>query len=159
MFRMTLRATSVLLSAMIAGAIALNAPAASASDSYNDYFDIYTSDHDSCGEATFVDYGSGLPGGGMNDDYVEIRDTCDDHHGVKAWAWLTRDGHKYYLGGAYDGYGSIYTSRAYVVWDPFKPYGNVLPGDYVGLKVCLVDGANDSTPTKCYSETHRSVDG
>jgi hypothetical protein len=31
--------------------------------------------------------------------------------------------------------------------------------DQVGLKVCLVDGSDDPTPTHCQSVTSESVDG
>jgi hypothetical protein len=31
--------------------------------------------------------------------------------------------------------------------------------DQVGLKVCLVDGSDDPTPTHCQSGTSESVDG
>jgi hypothetical protein len=142
------------MSAVFLGA----APASAAGIDYgNDGWYIMTSN--GCGQADFIDYGEGLSGGGMNDDYVTIEDYCSDGHGVKAWAWLTRNGVKYYLGGAYDGYGNFSRNGVYEVWDPFKDYGNVQAGDYVGLKVCLVDGDSDPTPSYCYSETHRSSDG
>jgi hypothetical protein len=117
--------------------------------STNDNFSVGTYNTD-CGQAGFVDYGLGAPGGGNNDDYVKIFDVCRDGHGVKAWAWIGST----LLGSAYDGAGVGST----VIWDPF-PSGNVAPGDLVGLKVCLVDGSNDPTPFDCESASHRSVDG
>jgi hypothetical protein len=117
-------------------------PAAAVDDSRN----VYT--YGQCGLATFVDYGPGAAGGGNNDDYVRIADLCSDGHGVKAYAWING----YYLGSGYNGngYGSA------VIWDPF---GNVLPGQKIGLKVCLVDGNNDPTPFRCLSGEWTSVDG
>jgi hypothetical protein len=56
-------------------------------------------------------------------------------------------------------YGNFEVNGSYVVWDPFKDWGNVQTGDYVGLKVCLVDGANDPTASHCDSATVRSSDG
>jgi hypothetical protein len=54
------------------------------------------------GFAQFQDYGPGAPGGGNNDDYIIVGDTCADGVGVKAWAWL--DG--VLLGSKYNGSGS-----------------------------------------------------
>jgi hypothetical protein len=118
-------------------------PSAAAVD---DSFTVWTTD--ACGSADFIDYGEGAPGGGSNDDYIEVWDTCGDTHGVRAYAWL--DGT--YLGSRYNGNGAW----EYVVWDPF---GNVTAGQSVGLKICLVDGANDTTPSKCDEMTSTSVDG
>jgi hypothetical protein len=137
---------SVVAAAATAALLVTTAPAFASSDS----FTIFTSDSKGCGGAAYIDYGDGAPGGGSNDDYVNIYDDCPDHHGVIAYAWLNGA----YLGWAYDGYGS--EDSIVLVWDPFKPYGNVHNGDSVGLKVCLVDGASDPTPSYCYSETHSS---
>jgi hypothetical protein len=114
----------------------------------DDSFGANTSDV--CGLATFIDYGPGNPGGGNNDDYIFIQDICEDHHGVKAYAW--RNGE--YLGSKYLGKGQ----GSYVRWDPF-PAGNVRPKDCVGLTVCLVDGSGDPTPFFCGSRTRCSQDG
>jgi hypothetical protein len=102
-----------------------------------------------CGHVAFVDYGEGAPGGGNNDDYVVISDECSDGHGVKAYAWLNG----VYLGSRYNGNGKF---GADVVWDPF---GNVVGGQSVGLKLCLVDGSSDPTPSACNQATRTSVDG
>ncbi len=166
--RANLGVVATLAAGIVASSVALCAPAssspvstsasASASATHDDSFSFYTTNY--CGWVKYVDYGPGLSGSG-NDDYVLVRDTCatgsgtPDGHGVKAWAWLTRGGVKHYLGDAYDPYGA----KGTVVWDPFLKYGNVKAGDYVGLKVCLVDGNDDSTPTHCQSFTSRSVDG
>lgn len=144
----------VVVTAAIRGSL-MSAPAPAARAAALQYDGWFVATTNGCGQADFVDYGPGLPGGGSNDDYVMITDYCADHHGVKAWAWLTRNGTKYYLGSA-DPYGSIYDDNPTEIWDPFKAYGNVKNGDYVGLKVCLVDGTNDPTPSDCASETEVS---
>jgi len=120
---------------------------AAAAPTDDDGFTVYTTDHMWCGSAEFVDYGPGAPGGGNNDDYVEVKDGCPDRVGVKAWAWL--DGRL--LGSKYVGPG-IKT----VVWDPF---GNVRANQEVGLKVCKVSGNNDPTPTNCEAWSTVSNDG
>ncbi|MBE8518894.1 hypothetical protein ILP97_15450 [Amycolatopsis sp. H6(2020)] len=121
-----------------------------ASAAYDDSFTVSTTD--GCGAVDFVDYGAGAPGGGNNDDYAVVHDYCGDGHGVKAWAWL--DG--VLIGSKYNGNG---LAGDPVVWDPFAAYGNVIAGDSVGLKVCLVDGNGDTTPARCASKTRTSVDG
>lgn len=107
---------------------------------------------DGCGRADFVDFGPGAPGGGDNDDYVEIHDFCSDGHGVRAFATLSGID----LGSMYNGNGLAGDS---VIWDPFKDFGNVLPGDTVVLKACLVDGPDDTTPFNCRTISRTSVDG
>jgi hypothetical protein len=90
------------------------------------------------GYVYFVDYGEGdLSDPAKNDDYVLIRDTCADNDGVRAYAWHNGD----YVGSKYNGNGT----DEFVVWDPF---GNVLPDDYVGLKICSVNGSG-GTPYDC----------
>jgi hypothetical protein len=151
------RSIITLMAAAITSAVLLPLAAGPAQASVEDGFYVGTTDF--CGEGDYVDYGEGLPGGGMNDDYIEVTDRCTDHHGVKVWAWLTRDGVKHYLGGAYDPYGNIFAGNPSMIWDPFQSWGNVQANDYVGLKTCLVDGDNDPTPSKCNSETWQSHDG
>ncbi|GAA5039270.1 hypothetical protein [Actinopolymorpha pittospori] len=133
-------------------AAAFVAAASPASASTDDGFAAVTTpasaDGVNCGAAFFIDYGPGAEGGGDNDDYVYIVDACGDSHGVKAWAW---NGSKL-LGSKYLGTGA----STHTVWDPFP---NVVPGELVGLKVCLVDGSNDQTPFQCGTASHRSVDG
>ncbi|MCX5067511.1 hypothetical protein OOJ91_16840 [Micromonospora lupini] len=139
-----------LAAAIVVGSGASTAMPASAAS--NDSFWTWTADGtDGCGYIFFTDYGEGAPGGGPNDDYITIQDLCPDGHGVMGYAWL--DG--VYLGKEYNGIGWGYDS---VVWDPF-PSGNVKAGQLVGIKVCLVDGANDPTPSYCASVSQRSVDG
>jgi hypothetical protein len=131
---------------VVAASVMVTAGATPALASTDDSFNAFTPN---CGgEASFVDYGPGAPGGGNNDDY-EFGDLCPDGHGVKAWAWI---GSKL-LGSKYDGEGS----GPAIIWDPF-PAGNVKAGDLVGLKICEVDGAN-GTPFNCGSAAHRSKDG
>ena len=117
----------------------------------NDSFSVSTL-NGGCGRADFVDFGDGAPGGGSNDDYVVIHDLCGDGHGVKAWAWLNGT----LIGSKYNGNGLAGDA---VVWDPFKQFGNVLPGDSIGLKVCLVNGTDDPSPFDCASVTRASADG
>ncbi|MFH9400778.1 hypothetical protein ACH4JS_13540 [Streptomyces sp. NPDC017638] len=110
-----------------------------------DGFEAHTTDNSPCygvgGAIDFVDYGPGAPGGGDNDDYTVIHDLCDDGHGVEGYAWL--DGT--YLGKHYNGNGYAGDPE---VWDPF---GDIKGTHLVGIKVCLVDGASDTTPSYCGS--------
>ncbi|RSM40068.1 hypothetical protein DMB66_57625 [Actinoplanes sp. ATCC 53533] len=101
------------------------------------------------GAVDFVDFGPGAPGGGNNDDYLEIKDLCGDGDGVRAYAWLNGK----YLGTRHNGLASGST----VTWDPF-PDGNVRGGDTVSLKVCSVNGFA-GTPYNCAELAHKSVDG
>jgi hypothetical protein len=61
----------------------------SAGAAENDSFAALTTDE--CGDANFIDYGPGAPGGGNNDDYVVIHDYCADGHGVQVCTsrWTT----------------------------------------------------------------------
>jgi hypothetical protein len=147
--RRSTKVTQLLLALAGAASVTLlfASPAAAAVD---DSFSVSTTDD--CGAVNFVDYGPGAPGGGNNDDYLVIHDYCSDGHGVEGYAWL--DGA--YLGKKYNGNG---LAGDPVVWDPFADYHNVQAGDVVGIKVCLVDGPNDATPSKCASKEHTSVDG
>lgn len=122
-------------------------PAAAA---VNDDFSARTSD--GCGVVNFIDYGPGASGGGDNDDYVVIHDYCSDGHGVRADIYLNG----YFIGSQYNGNG---LAGAAVVYDPFKAYGNVIAGDYVYMVVCLVDGASDTSGSKCGDAGHTSTDG
>ncbi|MDT0322328.1 hypothetical protein [Streptomyces millisiae] len=132
-----MRTLRALTGAAAAGAFAVlitAAPAQAATDTYW----LYTSDN--CGIARFIDHGEGAPGGGPNDDYVEIYDACADRDGVRAWAWL--DGTL--LGSRYNGEGFSTT----VIWDPF---GNIPDGGFMGIEVCIVDGPNDMVGFNCES--------
>ncbi|WAL64958.1 protein kinase [Amycolatopsis cynarae] len=106
----------------------------------DDSFSVSTTD--GCGSVDFVDRGG-------NNDNALVHDYCADGHGVKAYAWL--DGT--YLGAAYNGNGEV---AAPVTWSPF---GSVRGGQHIGLKVCLVDGTDDPTPSRCAERTVTSVDG
>lgn len=119
-----------------------------------DNFQLWTADH--CGRADFVDNGPGAPGGGDNDDYIVIHDFCGDHHGVKAWAWING----VTVNGDVGGYNGQGLAGDPVIWDPFK-HGtatDLLAGDCLGVKVCLVDGSNDSTGVSCAS-LNRQITG
>ncbi|SDC75833.1 hypothetical protein [Streptomyces prasinopilosus] len=100
-----------------------------------------------CGVVDFVDYGPGHAGGGNNDDYLVIHDYCSDGKGVRAYAWV--DG--LYLG-AKDNTNGLAGSA--VIWDPV---GNVVPGEAVGIKVCLFNSSG--TLSQCNETTRWSVDG
>jgi hypothetical protein len=148
----------VALGAALTMVVSVNGSAAGAS--YDDSFSVGSdSSIPKCitggGYNMFVDHGPGAPGGGSNDDYVEIEDSCENGHGVKAWVWLNGvclEG----CHGQYYGYGAW---SGPMVWDPFKPYGNVRRGDVVGLKICNVDGDRDKTPTGCDTDQRESLDG
>ncbi|MGH8793560.1 MAG: hypothetical protein ACRDXX_13065 [Stackebrandtia sp.] len=114
-------------------------PGVTADDSF------WTETTDSCGIAGFIDYGEGKPGGGNNDDYIEITDDCPDGAGVRARVWVDDD----YQGKAYStgGWGET------VVWDPFP---NVKPGEIVDLEVCMVD---DGDVYECGSAWNGPIDG
>jgi hypothetical protein len=149
------RAYRTVLATAVVVPLALALTANSAFAAVNDDFNVKTTD--ACGVANFIDYGPGAPGGGNNDDYVVIHDYCSDSHGVQAFVWINGE----YWGDAYNGNG--HAGEA-VVWDPFKAYGpgNLVGGDSVTLKVCLVDGYHkddDSYGFKCKSGYHTSVDG
>jgi hypothetical protein len=101
---------------------------------------------DGCGVAKFIDYGPGAPGGGNN---VVIHDYCADGHGVMAYASWDDSGYWFQQ---YNGNGR---AGAPVVWDPFSN-GNVKAGQTVWLEVCLVDGWDDLTGSRCGEASHRS---
>jgi hypothetical protein len=122
----------------------------SAGAAVNDDFAAVTTD--GCGVANFKDYGPGAPGGGDNDDYVVIHDYCADGHGVRAY--LKVDGTPFWVG-EYNGNGA---AGAPVVWDPFLN-GNVKAGQNIDLEVCLVDGRDDFSGSRCGYASHRSADG
>lgn len=125
-----MRRTLAVLAAVVTATVTFASPARAA---YDDGFLLCTPEgvYGAC--ARFVDYGEGWPGGGNNDDYVVLHDYNPDGYGTKAYAWLNGR----YLGWKYNGNG--YAGDP-VLWDPF---GNVIKGDYIGLKVCLSDGPDD----------------
>jgi hypothetical protein len=45
-----------------------------------------------------------------------------------------------------------------VIWDPFL-HGNVKAGQKVELEVCLVDGWDDLSGSRCGDASRRSADG
>jgi hypothetical protein len=145
----------IALTLVLGAMVFVHAPAAGAA--IDDSFQVESASS-KCGAGGFAyynDYGPGLKGGGNNDDYIEIGDSCDNGHGVKAWAWLNG----YCLegcNGQYHGYGA---GNGIIIWDPFKAYGNVIRNDVVKLKICNVDGNNDPTPTGCDSQEILSDDG
>jgi hypothetical protein len=151
---MNKRRAARLLSLIAAGmgAVVLAAgPAAAVDDSFP------VSTGNGCGAANYVDSGPGASGGGDNDDYIVIHDYCTDHHGVKAWLnWSDADGNWLAFGDwQYNGNG---LAGDPVIWDPFGSR-TVKKGDYLDLRVCLVDGANDTSGSSCGEIDTFSADG
>jgi hypothetical protein len=146
------RKTVRLLSVAAVGVSAVVMAAGPAAAATDDSFSVATTD--SCGVANFVDYGT-WPNGGADDDYIVIHDYCGDGHGVRVW--LTWNASEFDITDT--GYNGSGLAGAPVYWDPFKFYGNVVGGDVVTIKVCLVDGSGDKTGSYCRTATHTSVDG
>ena len=140
----------------IAMMLTVSSPAG-ASVTVDDGFSVSTKSG-GCGATDFVDYGPGAPGGGDNDDYLVIHDYCSDGHGVRGYAWLTRGTTTYYMGSMYNGNG---LAGAPVIFDPFTHAGgtDVVGGDLITIQACLVDGANDTTPSNCDDRGNYSEDG
>lgn len=151
-FRVRAARAAFTTSAFVAAALLFGTQAAVAGT--NDSFSVGTTGG-GCGAVDFVDYGPGAPGGGDNDDYLVIHDYCGDGKGVRAYAWLSND----IIGNVYLGARNNTNglAGAAVVWDPFKPYDNVLPGDRVGIKVCLFN--SDNTLSNCAEASRVSADG
>jgi hypothetical protein len=131
-------------------AVVLVAPAR-ASAAVNESYEHFNSDR--CASIEFVD--SGTMDGRTNDDFYLIHDYCADSHGVRA----------YVKGIQLDEFGnpdSFSTSRYSgnglagppLAWDPV---GNLIPGEFVETRVCLVDGASDTTPFRCSGWRDQSV--
>lgn len=100
------------------------------------------------GRIEFIDYGEGAPGGGMNDDYFVVTDTCANAKGVRARVWVNGvlvGGSKYNGGG----------SGSSVIWDPAQIYAN----DVVKMEICAANGPSDYSGLPCDDTTFRSVDG
>jgi hypothetical protein len=141
----------------IVGSVVPTSAASASAAAINDGFTIRT--WDGCGLARYVDYGPGAPGGGNNDDYVVIDDTCGDGLGVRVRAWLYKPWYADdpgFLGSAYNRNGA---AGATVVWDPFKAFGNVDADDRVELEVCLVSGSTVPDPSTCHGLGITSEDG
>jgi len=131
--------------AVLSATLLMASPAAAA---YDDGFTVPTTD--GCGRVDFVDYGEGAPGGGNNDDYLVIHDFCADGHGVRAFALYNYAS----LGSKYNGNG---LAGSPVVWDPI---GNIGANEVISVRVCLFDGAGDTTGARCSGWVdHVMVDG
>jgi hypothetical protein len=100
---------------------------------------------DGCGRIEFVKLTPGAP---ITNNYLVVHNLCGDNHGVKVWAWLN---------GAPLGSKSAGLPNAPTIWAPF-PSGTLAPGDAIGLKVCLSDGATSPTFSRCGSLTRTSLD-
>lgn len=144
--RVVSQAGAVLAVAASALVVTGGSAAAANDDQYVTNWDYYN--ECSAGRLDFVDYGEGAPGGGMNDDYLVVRDTCANGDGVLGRAY--RDG--VLLGTKYNGGGS----GTSVVWDPF---GNVLANEVIRIDICSADGPTDYLGFECNSITFRSIDG
>ena len=133
--------------AVAAGAlVATGSPAAAANDDHS----VTTWDsYNSCqaGRLDFVDYGEGAAGGGMNDDYFVVRDTCANGDGVLARVYLN----DVLMGTKYNGGGS----GTSIIWDPFQVYAN----DVVRMGICEANGSTDYGGYNCSYTTFRSIDG
>ncbi|MGV9213964.1 hypothetical protein ACTFTM_19080 [Micromonospora sp. RB23] len=99
------------------------------------------------GRLDFVDYGEGAPGGGMNDDYSIVRDTCANGDGVLGRVY--RNG--VLIDTRYNGGGS---GRS-MIWDPVQVYAN----DVVRMEICGANGPEDYLGYSCNYTTFRSIDG
>ncbi|MEU7841375.1 hypothetical protein AB0B39_10415 [Micromonospora sp. NPDC049114] len=134
--------------AAVAGALVVGASPASAAG--NDDHDVtYWDDYAMCegGRLDFVDYGEGAPGGGMNDDYFVVRDTCANGDGVLGRVYVNG----VLRGTRYNGGGS----GSSVIWDPAQVYAN----DVVRMEICGANGPQDYSGYSCASNTFRSIDG
>lgn len=121
-------------------------PLASQPNIVDDSFTVVTTN--SCGSVEFIDAASR---GSGNEDYLIVHDLCNDAHGVRASGSLNNVA----LEAQYNGSGLCGPP---VFWHPF-PSGHLNPGDTLTLKVCLVDGSNDASPTGCGSATQDITDG
>lgn len=99
---------------------------------------------DGCGRIELVNF---APGASVtNHNYLVVHNLCGDSHSIKAWAWLN---------GAPLGSKSLGLTTAPTIWAPF-PSRTLSPGDAIGLKVCLSDGAPTSAFSRCGSLTRAS---
>ncbi|MCF0092895.1 hypothetical protein [Micromonospora sp. MH99] len=132
----------------VAGALVVGASPASAAGN-DDHYVTYWDDYTMCqaGRLDFVDYGEGAPGGGMNDDYFVVKDTCANGDGVLGRVYVNgvlRDT-KYNGGG----------SGSSVIWDPAQVYAN----DVVRMEICGANGPTDYLGYSCNYTTFQSIDG
>ena len=89
------------------------------------------------GSVWFEDYG----------EHVTVNDWRADGHGVKAWIYELRRGpggqdHYYF-------FDSVYNGKGYHAGPAYKNLADIDEGTWVQLRVCLVDGSSDKTPSKC----------
>ncbi|MEU5566334.1 hypothetical protein [Micromonospora musae] len=124
--------------------VATGSPAAAAND---DHYVSNWSGNCQAGRLDFVDHGEGAPGGGTNDDYFVVRDTCANGDGVKARVYLNG----VVMGSKYNGGGS----GTSIIWDPFQVYEN----DVVKMEICEANGPTDYLGFNCNDTTFRSIDG
>lgn len=131
--------------------IAVTATGASADDKtgrgVDDGFTVAT--QNDAGYAQYVDYGEGKPGGGNNDDYIEIDDTWAD--GWDIWVRVSQNG---------DSHEKVYDDGPWsdvLIWDPFR-HNNVKPGDEIEIEVCLYD-SDSGQRDECNDHGDVSADG
>ncbi|RAO51600.1 hypothetical protein LUPAC06_06285 [Micromonospora saelicesensis] len=147
---MKVRRLGLKLSMVFAVTAALVATGSPAFAAHNDNSDMTLwDDNASCqaGRIEFVDYGEGAPGGGMNDDYFVVSDTCANGDGVLGRVYVNG----VLIGTRYNGGGS----GSSVIWDPAQVYAN----DVVRMDICTANGPEDYLGYPCASRTFRSVDG
>ncbi|MGW4683066.1 hypothetical protein ACWEOS_31785 [Micromonospora taraxaci] len=138
------------LSMAFAVTAALVATGSPASAAVNDDDNVTTWDYNKmcqAGRLDFVDYGEGAPGGGMNDDYFVVRDTCANGDGVLARVYVNG----VLAGTRYNGGGN----GSSIIWDPAQVYAN----DVVEMRICGAMGPNDTSGYSCVPKVFRSVDG
>ncbi|MCO1594491.1 hypothetical protein M8C17_04870 [Micromonospora sp. RHAY321] len=136
--------------AFAVGAAALLATGSPAAAAYNDdHYVTLWDDNASCqaGRLDFVDYGEGAPGGGMNDDYFVVRDTCANGDGVLGRVYVNG----VLIDTQYNGGGS----GSSIIWDPAQVYAN----DVVRMDICGANGPEDYLGYSCTPTTFRSQDG
>ncbi|MGW1450471.1 hypothetical protein ACWCO3_19615 [Micromonospora sp. NPDC002411] len=149
--RMKVQRLGLTLSMVFAVSTALVAAGSPAFAAHNDNNETTLWDDNAqcqAGLIEFIDYGEGAPGGGMNDDYFVVTDTCANGEGVRARVYVNGvlvGGSKYNGGG----------SGSSVIWDPAQIYAN----DVVKMEICAANGPQDYSGLPCDDRTFRSVDG
>ena len=149
---MGVRVARILAAVAVAVAAVLVPVGPASAAEHDDGFTVWSTDR--CGSAQFVDHGPGEPGSGGNDDYVLVRDHCDDGYEVKVDGWLGWS----WLGAQY----VEEPAAGAVFWDPFAEYGDLYRGDRFNLGVCQYDRSQDASGYlgfNCRYQEKTMVDG
>jgi hypothetical protein len=151
--RRTLAVNAKAIGISVALSTAMILPASPALASVDDGFGTHTTDFCALapdvhgGYIEFVDYGPGAAGDpANNDDYLVVADECRGGWGVTGYAWLNGR----FLGSHHDG-------RGYATQDAWDPFGNVVKGDVIGVKICLQNTGGSAI--NCLETQHTSADG